>query len=93
MPDILNATTLPALPQGSGPAQPTRKIRLARKTDGHVIEAWPVDAREHLAAGDFVLEADYVPPTKVADVESSDTDATDTESESETETTTRRRTR
>jgi hypothetical protein len=47
----------------AGVAQPTEKVRLVCLATGEVHEAWPVDAREHLAAGDFVRESDYVPPT------------------------------
>ena len=43
-------------------AQPTQKVRLVCLATGEVHEAWPVDAREHLAAGDFVREEDYVAP-------------------------------
>ena len=38
------------------------KVRLVCVATGAVHEALPVDAREHLAAGDFVREADYVAP-------------------------------
>ena len=43
-------------------AQPTTKVRLVCLATGAVHEAWPVDAREHLAGGEFVREADYVAP-------------------------------
>ena len=62
------------------PAVHTPKVRLIHKDTGDILEAWPVDAREHLRAGDYVRESDYLPasdaPAGESDAETnSDDDA------------------
>lgn len=42
-------------------AEATQKVRLVCRATGAAHEAWPVDAKELLASGEFVREADYVP--------------------------------
>jgi len=54
---------------GGGKALPTARVRLVHVATGEVIEAWPIDAREHIAAGDYVPEAEYVAPVASALVE------------------------
>lgn len=49
----------PTLFVGKGTAPQTAKVRLVCVATGDVHEAWPIDAREHVKAGDFVYEADY----------------------------------
>lgn len=49
----------PTMFVGKGTAPSTAKVRLVCVATGDVHEAWPIDAREHVKAGDFVYEADY----------------------------------
>lgn len=44
---------------GQGVAQATPTIRLVAVQTGAVIERCPVDAREILAAGEYLTETDY----------------------------------
>lgn len=43
-------------------AQPSAKLRLVCLATGEAHEAWPIDAKEILATGEYVREAEYVPP-------------------------------
>jgi hypothetical protein len=54
-------TPVPSMFVGKGVAPSTAKVRLVHIASGNVHEAWPIDAREHVKAGDFVYEADYNP--------------------------------
>ena len=49
-----------------GIAQQTEKVRLVHVASGDVHEAWPVDAREHIRAGDYVLASSVVAQTPSA---------------------------
>ncbi len=53
-------------------AQPTEKVRLVCLATGAVHEAWPVDAKDFLRSGEFVHEADYVPPVAEPEPEPDD---------------------
>ena len=69
-------TPAPTLFVGKGKAPTTEKVRLVQVATGAVHEAWPVDAREHVKAGDFVYEADYVAaPVVDAEAEAAAADA------------------
>lgn len=56
----------PGMFHGGGKASITPKVRLVHVSSGVVLEAWPVDAREHLAAGDYILEGADAPPPAAA---------------------------
>lgn len=56
----LPTTPSPQLYVGGGQAKPTAKVRLVHLATGAIHEAWPIDAREHVAAGDFVTEEQYL---------------------------------
>lgn len=57
----INAAPLATQYTGRGPAQHTEMVRLVHVQTGDVIERLPVDAREILASGEYVVEGTPVP--------------------------------
>lgn len=67
MPAELHFQPPAEMPSGRGMATPTAAVRLVHRASGAVIERLPVDAREILATGEYVLEGQPVDASTEAD--------------------------